>query len=115
MARKTASSQPFNIMIIGQGGRLQYEALLFSASLRENSPGFRGRVIVVEPQPGPLWPKDPTMNAEIKEVFKITGAGKIAGCIVTDGYARRHAGVRLLRDNVVIHEGRLSPISRSTS
>tara|TARA_R110002051_G_scaffold50724_3_gene97909 strand:- start:23775 stop:24776 length:1002 start_codon:yes stop_codon:yes gene_type:complete len=74
MARKTASSQPFNIMIIGQGGRLQYEALLFLASLRENSPGFRGRVIVVEPQPGPLWPKDPTMNAEIKEVLRGMGA-----------------------------------------
>ena len=51
-------------------------------------------------------------NAEIKEVFKITGAGKIAGCIVTDGYARRHAGVRLLRDNVVIHEGKLKTLKR---
>ena len=74
MARKTATSQPFNIMIVGQGGRLQYEALLFLASLRENSPDFRGRVIVVEPQAGPLWPKDPTMNAEIKEVLRGMGA-----------------------------------------
>jgi len=51
-------------------------------------------------------------NAAIKEVFKITGAGKIAGCLVTDGYARRHAGVRLLRDNVVIHEGKLKTLKR---
>jgi len=74
MARKKASSQPFNIMIIGQGGRLQYEALLFLASLRENSPDFRGRVIVVEPQAGPLWPKDPAMSVEIKEVLRGLGA-----------------------------------------
>ncbi len=50
--------------------------------------------------------------AEIKEVFKITGAGKIAGCIVTEGVARRAAGVRLLRDNVVIHEGKLKTLKR---
>jgi translation initiation factor IF-2 len=50
--------------------------------------------------------------ATIKEVFKITGAGKIAGCIVTEGVARREAGVRLLRDNVVIHTGKLKTLKR---
>ena len=35
--------QPFNIMIVGQGGRLQYEALVFVASLRAHAPGFAGR------------------------------------------------------------------------
>ncbi|KAB7614582.1 translation initiation factor IF-2 [Amylibacter sp. SFDW26] len=50
--------------------------------------------------------------ATIKEVFKITGAGKIAGCEVTEGVARRSAGVRLLRDNVVIHEGKLKTLKR---
>ncbi|NOX74874.1 MAG: translation initiation factor IF-2, partial [Alphaproteobacteria bacterium] len=50
--------------------------------------------------------------ATIKEVFKITGAGKIAGCTVTEGVARRDAGVRLLRDNVVIHEGKLKTLKR---
>jgi len=50
--------------------------------------------------------------AAIKEVFKITGAGKIAGCEVTEGVARRSAGVRLLRDNVVIHEGKLKTLKR---
>ena len=50
--------------------------------------------------------------ATIKEVFKITGVGKIAGCIVTEGSAKRSAGVRLLRDNIVIHEGKLKTLKR---
>jgi len=50
--------------------------------------------------------------AKIQEVFKITGAGNVAGCLVTEGIARRSAGVRLLRDNVVIHEGTLKTLKR---
>ncbi|WP_413788555.1 translation initiation factor IF-2 [Paludibacillus litoralis] len=50
--------------------------------------------------------------ATIKEVFKITGTGKVAGCIVTEGVARRSAGVRLLRDDVVIHTGKLKTLKR---
>lgn len=50
--------------------------------------------------------------ATIKEVFKVTGVGKVAGCMVTEGVARRSAGVRLLRDNVVIHEGTLKTLKR---
>ena len=50
--------------------------------------------------------------AKIKEVFNITGVGKIAGCEVTEGVARRSAGVRLLRDNVVIHTGTLKTLKR---
>ena len=50
--------------------------------------------------------------AKIKEVFKITGVGKIGGCEVTEGLARRAAGVRLLRDDVVIHEGKLKTLKR---
>jgi translation initiation factor IF-2 len=50
--------------------------------------------------------------ANIKEVFKVTGVGKVAGCLVTEGVARRSAGVRLLRDNVVIHEGTLKTLKR---
>ena len=45
-------------------------------------------------------------------MFKITGAGNVAGCLVTEGIARRSAGVRLLRDNVVIHEGTLKTLKR---
>jgi translation initiation factor IF-2 len=50
--------------------------------------------------------------AEIREVFNITKAGKIAGCMVTDGVVKRGAKVRLLRDNVVIHEGTLKTLKR---
>ena len=50
--------------------------------------------------------------AKIQEVFKVTGVGRVAGCLVTEGIARRSAGVRLLRDNVVIHEGNLKTLKR---
>ncbi len=50
--------------------------------------------------------------AEIRQVFTITGAGKVAGCMVTDGLVKRGAGVRLLRDNVVIHTGTLKTLKR---
>jgi translation initiation factor IF-2 len=51
-------------------------------------------------------------NAAIREVFNITRVGKVAGCMVTDGVVRRGAKVRLLRDNVVIHEGSLKTLKR---
>ena len=51
-------------------------------------------------------------NAEILEVFNISKVGKVAGCRVTDGVVRRGAKVRLIRDNVVIHEGDLSTLKR---
>ncbi|GAA4215389.1 translation initiation factor IF-2 [Sagittula sp. NFXS13] len=50
--------------------------------------------------------------ANIKDVFKVSHVGKVAGCLVTEGVARRSAGVRLLRDNVVIHEGTLKTLKR---
>ncbi|WP_224816508.1 translation initiation factor IF-2 [Hasllibacter sp. MH4015] len=50
--------------------------------------------------------------ATIKEVFKVSGVGNVAGCLVTEGVARRSAGVRLLRDDVVIHEGTLKTLKR---
>ena len=51
-------------------------------------------------------------NAEIREVFSITKVGKVAGCRVIEGTVKRGAKVRLLRDNVVIHEGTLSTLKR---
>jgi translation initiation factor IF-2 len=51
-------------------------------------------------------------NAQILEVFNISKVGKIAGCKVTDGTVERGANVRLIRDNVVIHEGKLSQLKR---
>jgi len=50
--------------------------------------------------------------AEIREVFNITKYGKVAGCMVTDGLIKRGCKVRLLRDNVVIHEGTLKTLKR---
>ena len=50
--------------------------------------------------------------ANIREVFNITKVGKVAGCLVTQGIVKRGAGVRLLRDNVVIHEGTLKTLKR---
>ncbi|WP_160010960.1 translation initiation factor IF-2 [Rhizobium sp. 18055] len=51
-------------------------------------------------------------NAEILEVFNITKTGKVAGCRVVEGKVERGAGVRLVRDNVVIHEGKLKTLKR---
>ena len=50
--------------------------------------------------------------AEILEVFNISKMGKVAGCKVTQGLVKRGSGVRLLRDDVVIHEGSLSTLKR---
>jgi len=51
-------------------------------------------------------------QAEIREVFNITKVGKVAGCMVTSGVVKRGAGVRLLRDDVVVHEGTLKTLKR---
>jgi translation initiation factor IF-2 len=51
-------------------------------------------------------------NAQILEVFKVSKVGNVAGCRVTDGNVERGANVRLIRDNVVVHEGKLSQLKR---
>jgi len=51
-------------------------------------------------------------NAAILEIFNISKVGKVAGCRVTDGTVERGANVRLIRDNVVVHEGKLSTLKR---
>ena len=51
-------------------------------------------------------------NAQILEIFKVSKVGNVAGCRVTDGTVERGANVRLIRDNVVIHEGKLSQLKR---
>ncbi len=50
--------------------------------------------------------------AEIREVFNITKTGKVAGCMITEGQVKRGAKVRLLRDDVVIHDGTLKTLRR---
>jgi len=58
---KAQAAAHFNIFIVVQNGRLAYEAALFAASLRHTNPEFAGRLILGEPQPGPLWQTDPRL------------------------------------------------------
>lgn len=51
-------------------------------------------------------------HAEVRSTFRVSGVGTIAGCYVKDGKLQRSAGVRLIRDNVVIYEGKLSSLRR---
>lgn len=67
-------STTFNILAIGQSGRLQYEALILAASLRKMAPDFPGELIIAEPQPGPLWTRDPRMRADVKQALTDLGA-----------------------------------------
>ncbi len=60
----------------------------------------------------PLLREDMLGNAEILEIFDISKIGKIAGCRVTDGRVERGANVRLIRDKVVVHEGKLGTLKR---
>ena len=62
MTKKQPPRQAFNILIVGQSGRLQYEALLFAASLRHCSPNFDGELFVAEPQAGPNWSNNPAIQ-----------------------------------------------------
>lgn len=66
--------QPFNIVIIGQAGRIQYETALFAASLRHCNPEFTGTLYVGEPQPGPHWPRDPRMAPHVRSFLEDFGA-----------------------------------------
>ena len=59
-----ATPPKFNVVIVGQNNRLQYEALLFAASLRHCTPDFPGRVFVAVPQAGPRWSEDPSIQDE---------------------------------------------------
>jgi hypothetical protein len=74
-APKRQAKTDFNVVVIAQDGRLAYEALLFAASLRHSSPKFNGRLLIAEPQDGPLWPKDPRVaNQGIKDALAALGA-----------------------------------------
>lgn len=85
MAPNADNSRSFNIVIIGQSGRLAYEALLFAASLRHFSPKFTGHLIVAEPQPGPHWENDPRMPGDVKDALLTLGA-------VIQPFASHHFG-----------------------
>lgn len=75
MKNKETPPGEFDIVIVAQAGRLTYEAVLFAASVRHSAPGFQGRLIVAEPQPGPLWPDDPRIgNADARAALDRLGA-----------------------------------------
>ncbi len=75
MARPAQSAQTVNLLIVGQNGRLAYEALLFAASLQVRSPGPGFRLFVAEPEPGPLWTRDPSIrDADARATLLALGA-----------------------------------------
>ena len=95
MAAKAKKRQAFNIMIIGQSGRLQYEAVLFAASLRHSDPDFAGRLIVAEPQPGPLWNDDPRIqNTDVRDLLIELGAEIIP-------FENKHFGEKYMPGNKI--------------
>jgi len=72
--KTTAAAADFDIVAVGQGGRLQYEALLLAASLRARAPSFSGTLYIAEPQGGANWSKDPKMAGDIKTALEDLGA-----------------------------------------
>jgi translation initiation factor IF-2 len=60
----------------------------------------------------PVYEEKVIGNVEIRETFKVSRIGTIAGCMVTNGQVKRNCGVRLIRDGVVIYEGKLSSLKR---
>ena len=60
----------------------------------------------------PTFRETVTGHAEIRQTFKVSGIGTIAGCYVLDGSIRRNSGVRIVRDGVVVHEGELDSLKR---
>lgn len=64
----------FNILAIGQSGRLEHESILLAASLRHSDPGFAGQLFIAEPQPGGKWRGDPRMSDDARGLLADLGA-----------------------------------------
>jgi hypothetical protein len=64
----------FNLLAVGQAGRLEFEAILLAASLRHSDPDFAGTLFVAEPQPGGKWPGDPRMSDQTRGLLADLGA-----------------------------------------
>ena len=60
----------------------------------------------------PVYEEKIIGNAQVRQTFKVSSVGTIAGCFVLDGRIERNAGVRVIRDSVVIHEGKLASLKR---
>ena len=64
----------FNLLAVGQSGRLEHEAILLAGSLRHSDPGFQGTLFIAEPQPGPKWRDDPRMSNRTRSLLESLGA-----------------------------------------
>lgn len=67
-----------NVVCVAQAGRLEYEALLFATSFVAANPGYGGKLIVAEPQPGPRWRADPRLSAPVRAALEALGAEIVA-------------------------------------
>ncbi len=74
MVGQQARAAAYNVFCVAQNGRLGYEALIFAASFRQTNADFPGRLLIAEPQPGPLWHRDPRLPADIRAALKGFGA-----------------------------------------
>lgn len=75
MVKNKAIRKKFNVVIIAQGGRLSYEAVIFATTFKRNNPNFKGKLLVAEPQPGPKWHDDPRIHdPEIRALLEMHGA-----------------------------------------
>ncbi len=70
----SARAEVFNVVCVVQEGRLSYEALLFAASFRATNPGFKGRLLMAEPQPGPLWQGEVRVHPLVRALLADHGA-----------------------------------------
>lgn len=95
--------QAFDVVVIGQAGRVGYEAGLFAASLRQADPGFGGRLIVCEPQPGPLWPGDPRLPPALGSLLTDVMEAEIRP------FASRHFGAGYAHGNKIEALSALDP------
>lgn len=102
----------FNVRPVGNARKLAEKV---GVEIKQYSVIYQALEDVENAMKGMLAPKFKEINignAEVRQVFKVSNVGTIAGCYVTDGKVARNAGVRVIRDGVVIHEGKLISLKR---
>ena len=102
----------FNVRPVGNARKLAEKE---GVEIKQYSVIYQALEDVENAMKGMLAPKFKEINignAEVRQVFKVSNVGTIAGCYVTDGKVARNAGVRIIRDGVVIHEGKLISLKR---
>lgn len=102
----------FNVRPVGNARKLAEKE---GVEIKQYSVIYQALEDVENAMKGMLAPKFKEINignAEVRQVFKVSNVGTIAGCYVTDGKVARNAGVRVIRNGVVIHEGKLISLKR---